>query len=253
MLPPSLPSSAPKFCGIHAGIASGACPKLTTVGDATIDRLFWSEVATQQSFWNVSADVGIVAGDQCEGTGNAYATVEGQVRFGKRLMIEQVNSFGSMIPVHAILAHEFAHRLQFTHGWFRPGTTPEVNRLGELEADGWSGFYARWVKGYSSADFATHLETLYRLGDTLYSEPTHHGTSIERKYLALFGWAVANAAVEKGQTPTWAAIHDALVREIAAKRLVADKALEAEGFELNLLPPPPTTAEVQRAIDRIVK
>lgn len=253
VMPPPVSTTAPKYCSLQTGPSFSMCPRLTSVGDATIDRLFWAEASVQQSFWGVATVVHITAGAECEGSGNAFATADGQVFFGKRLMLRQISQFSSMVPVHAILAHEFAHRLQFTFGWSRADRSPATSRLIELEADGWSGFYARWVKNYSSSDFATHLQTLYGIGDTDYNSPEHHGTAIERKYLGLYGWAMADVASQEPQPPTWAALHDQLVREIAAQRLAPDTELEAAGFDLSLLPPPASPSDLQRSIEALTR
>jgi len=251
VMPPPVVSTAPKYCSLQSGSSLAKCPRLTSVGDATIDRLFWAEASLQQSFWGVPSTVYITMGAECEGNGNAFATADGQVYFGKRLMLRQIGQFSSMVPVHAVLAHEFAHRLQFTFGWSRADGSPASSRLTELEADGWSGFYARWVKNYSSGDFRTHLETLYGIGDTDYNSPEHHGTPIERKYLGLYGWALADVASQEPQPPTWAELHDRLVREIAAQRLAPDSELAAAGFDPSQLPPPASASDLQRSIEAL--
>jgi hypothetical protein len=115
---------------------------------------------------------------------NAFATPEafdsnfpnGTVIFGARLITLEAQQTGfANYTVAAIMAHEFAHILQFKLGEDLP------TKQKELEADYMAGWYIANVSG-TALDVASSeaLRTFYSKGDYGFNDPNHHGTPQER-------------------------------------------------------------------------
>jgi hypothetical protein len=119
-----------------------------------------------------------------QGSGNAFATPEqldpqfpdGTVMMGARLITSEANKTGPVnFTVGAIMAHEFAHILQFKLGEELP------SRQKEVEADYMAGWYMGNVSGmWLGAASSQALRSFYSKGDYEFNSPTHHGTPEER-------------------------------------------------------------------------
>lgn len=125
------------------------------------------------------------------GGGNAFATPQnigghsaphGTVCFGLRLMNEelltgmQAGGRGDHVMV-AIMAHEWAHILQFRRlPQMRPGKAPE------LMADALAGWYmaSRASSVYGGVDVGSSMRSFFNKGDLNFNSPHHHGTPPER-------------------------------------------------------------------------
>ncbi len=98
---------------------------------------------------------------------------DGTVAFGLNLLNKELQrDGGSGLAVPAIMAHEFAHIVQF-----KRNSTLSV-RDKELQADYLAGWYlgSRWIPTDSSAAFKAFFE----MGDYQFNNPDHHGTPAQR-------------------------------------------------------------------------
>jgi predicted metalloprotease len=79
-----------------------------------------------------------------------------------------------------VLAHEYAHNVQFEQGLLSGGL-PVVNT--ELHADCWAGVYARAKQDagqLDATDIPEAIATVARVGDYDYTNPQFHGTPEQR-------------------------------------------------------------------------
>jgi hypothetical protein len=142
--------------------------------------------------------------DECEATNmNALAFPGGHILFG-RFMAHEFSAGGSVLPVIAILAHEFGHMHQFANGWYAQG--PTVREF-ELEADAFSGFYGAMMKGWGGEDLNAYYQALFSVGDFNYNDPNHHGTPVQRLAAGALGLLVAIDVLQSGLTPTPGQLH----------------------------------------------
>lgn len=129
---------------------------------------------------------------------NAFATPEvvnafgpdGTILFGQNLMAQQLSKDPSGASVIAVMAHEFAHLLQFRHGVHQPG------KMTELHADFMAGWYLNLRGRFAWTNLMPTLKIFYELGDYQFNSPTHHGTPAERLQAAEGGFnsGATNAA-----------------------------------------------------------
>jgi hypothetical protein len=121
---------------------------------------------------------------------NAFATPRsvfpdsnGTVLMGQLLFsqfIRQSNDDG--MTIIAICAHEFGHIHQLTRGYYDPLRALDVtDRPIELHADFLAGYFlAQRKKDHSDLELGQVGEAFYKMGDTNFNNPKHHGTSDER-------------------------------------------------------------------------
>jgi len=115
------------------------------------------------------------------GAPNAYATnkvanslgPDGTVVFGLTLIDSELrrdNGYGLAVP--AIMAHEFAHIVQY-----KRGSTLSTKQK-ELQADYLAGWYLgnRWIY----TDVRAAFEAFFQMGDYQFNNPNHHGTPQQR-------------------------------------------------------------------------
>lgn len=143
---------------------------------------------------------------------NAFATParmfggrepDGSVLFGKGLLTRYLTrSNGSKTAIAVIVAHEYAHILQFKRA--RNGVCPEV----ELEAD----FLAGWMLGResgvtrrggnASSNPSAARQTLFEVGDFLFNAPGHHGTPDQRSEQVMAGYRMGRQEASLGEAWT---------------------------------------------------
>jgi uncharacterized protein len=119
-------------------------------------------------------------------TFNAISYGSKKIYFGE--YIYQVGlSRGQIVPAF-ILAHEFGHQLQYTFGL--PSVQENTVRSGELEADGFSGYYMRSPNGYNASweEAGPGFEFAAEIGDNNINDPNHHGTMPQRRSATRLGW-----------------------------------------------------------------
>lgn len=114
--------------------------------------------------------------------------VTGTVALGTELLEKEMfqSKSGQGFNIPAILAHEFGHLVQFQMGNNMPST-----KLKELQADALSGWYMARRKYFVPTDLVEALDGFFRMGDTNFRSPGHHGTPNERR--AAIKWGMDNA------------------------------------------------------------
>ncbi|MDO6810491.1 metalloprotease [Zobellia galactanivorans] len=120
-------------------------------------------------------------------TYNAISYGSGKIYYGEAIY-NAAKAQGQIANV-MILAHEFAHQLQFTYGY--PSKNETTARAGELEADGMAGYYLRRPNGYNKTSFseiAAAYEFAESIGDNNTSSPGHHGRSYQRRSAVRLGF-----------------------------------------------------------------
>jgi hypothetical protein len=102
------------------------------------------------------------------------------------------------VGIRVILAHEFAHHVQFELGVFETGPTDpaEATRRTELMADAMAAYYGTHKKGLAlnKKRVADALLSFYTVGDCQFDSPGHHGTPLQRERAADWGADLAAAA-----------------------------------------------------------
>lgn len=110
--------------------------------------------------------------------------------------------YGDVAP-QAIFAHEFAHQIQFAHGYGLPRTkftAPERTRYNELMADAMAAYYLTHARGETLRQKRVEefLSVFYQIGDCAFTNSGHHGTPNQRLASARFGFKVANEFQKQG-------------------------------------------------------
>ncbi|MFT4553877.1 MAG: hypothetical protein ACI9S8_002520 [Chlamydiales bacterium] len=107
----------------------------------------------------------------------------GTVYFGLSLLLDELWSMTKgEIAVAGILAHEFAHILQFKKGW----VSGAVNR--ELHADYLAGWYLGQRSYHGPLDITGFANSLFQRGDYNFGDPQHHGTPAARRTAMVAGF-----------------------------------------------------------------
>lgn len=105
--------------------------------------------------------------------------------------------YGDAAP-QAILAHEFAHQIQFDLNIFDTGPEDPVKatRRTELMADAYAAYYLTHKRGATMNWFRVEqfMQSFFVIGDCGFTSPGHHGTPNQRLKAAKFGFEVAENA-----------------------------------------------------------
>jgi hypothetical protein len=114
-------------------------------------------------------------------------------------IIEAYDSFGlGDVGPRVIMAHEFAHHVQYELNAFDngPSDPAAATRRTELMADAMATYFATHKKGLSlNAKRVTDaLLSFYTVGDCVFDSPGHHGTPLQRQRAADWGADLAAAA-----------------------------------------------------------
>jgi hypothetical protein len=128
--------------------------------------------------------------------------------------------FDDVAP-QAILAHEWAHQVEFYYGWYNdpvpslapPADAAEETRYSELMADSWAAYFLTHARGAAMNKWrvAEFLEVFYQIGDCAFSDPSHHGTPNQRMKAAEWGFDLADQAHKQGHIMSSQEFHDAFV------------------------------------------
>ena len=109
-----------------------------------------------------------------------------------------------------IMAHEFAHHVQFELGTFDtgPADEAEATRRTELMADAMATYYAVHKKGLAlnRKRVVDALLSFYTVGDCAFASPGHHGTPLQRERAADWGADLAAAARPRSAVLSAAAV-----------------------------------------------
>lgn len=203
----------PQSIGVEKGCYSNSynganssqigCGLINTFGNASFDQRFFEEIQIQNSYWGLNTAV--YAFDECQGKKNALSFPDGYILFGRNMVYDVILSTNSEIPVAGVLAHEFAHQIQFAYGW-QNNYEPTVRRT-ELEADAFSGFYLAMVKASAGAEIGTYFDTLFNIGDYQFNNAGHHGTPTERRAAGIYGLEVAFQSMSTGYLYSYQELH----------------------------------------------
>ncbi len=120
---------------------------------------------------------------------NAYASpiceglnCDGSVQIGKTLLLKEIVNSNGYISVTGIMAHEYAHIVQFQQKSLLEG------KFSELQADYLAGWYLGKAKNIDDKDLQTFAKSLYEKGDFDFYSIQHHGTPKERAEAMISGF-----------------------------------------------------------------
>jgi hypothetical protein len=182
-------SSSYGQCSLAAD-SSSALPKFyPSSGNSDFDKMVYSELPSLVGEFGVAPR--FLFEDDADGV-NAHAlpndvtngALKGTVTLGIRLLSLVLKK--DSVPqdaVSAILAHEFAHIVQF-------GRNNELRTCQkELQADILSGWYlGRRHPGKSFGEISAAAQRFFELGDEGYYDPNHHGSPRVRYAAHIFGF-----------------------------------------------------------------
>ena len=143
-------------------------------------------------------------------------------------LVELVASVGTeeKIGWTTILAHEWAHHIQFNNGYLdywdaQFDNAPERTRAGELEADFIAAYYMTHKRGatYNWKRIQQYLINFFQIGDCGFTRSGHHGTPLQRMESSRLGHELAASAQKKGKILSQSAVHAAF--EAALPGIVA--------------------------------
>lgn len=188
------------------------CGTVSTTGNALLDAAFQREFEQQREFFGLT-DVTWQFVDDCKEK-NAFASPETQrIYFGVNLTKELYTTYATTLPLWQVMAHEFGHQMQYTHGDFYRND-PSVMRT-ELEADMFSGFYLGAAKNTNpAAEVQTILPVAFDHGDIAYNDPGHHGTPEQRMAAVLHGIVVFAEAYNGSIERTWDTVRARFARSL---------------------------------------
>lgn len=131
------------------------------------------------------------------GTKNRIALGDGMLDAYKSVGLEDV-------APKAILAHEFAHQIQFQKDYFLDvkdkADQPEATRYTELMADAYAAYFLTHKRGeaLNRKRVEQFLQVFYTIGDCSFKSSGHHGTYNQRMAAAYFGFKTADQAQKQG-------------------------------------------------------
>lgn len=178
----------------------------TSLGDPVYDRKMREEVANQRNFFQgVPAEV-VILDEQHRLLRNAYASADGKIYMGKYMFYYTVKHYNEL-AVAGILAHEWGHRVQYTFGFDKQLSNPEL----ELEADAMSGYYMALNKGFEWNHIEGYFASTESTGDFAVESPQHHGTPNQRVAAAYLGVQLAIESVDTDHAFTYEELHQRIV------------------------------------------
>lgn len=106
------------------------------------------------------------------------------------------------VAPQTVLAHEYAHHVQFETGMIPPGVEsgPEETRRTEMHADASSAYYLSHPRGESMQwkRVSQFVPIFYGIGDCWFDDPGHHGTPNQRRAAGEWGYSLQENARPKG-------------------------------------------------------
>jgi hypothetical protein len=147
--------------------------------------------------------------------------IQDKIVFGDALLQAfDAIGYGDIAP-QAILAHEFAHHIQYDLGIKDYGIplTPAGNRRTELMADAYAAYFLSHPQGEAMQwkGVQKAAEVFSSLGDCLFDSELHHGTPTQRKVATEWGYKLANDADKQGHiisSREFASLFDAALKDI---------------------------------------
>lgn len=121
-----------------------------------------------------------------------------------------------------ILAHEWAHQIQFQNfdifEYPVPAfnNTPESTRMTELEADFITGYYLAHKRGatYNWKRIEDMLGAFFNIGDCGFESPGHHGTPLQRLEAAYQGYLMSENEQKRGKISSAQKVHDTFISKL---------------------------------------
>ncbi len=152
---------------------SEAGGKFKTTGDVNLDATINGEASSLSQAFGVTPSLYTLDDSQAS---NAFANCgDNVVMIGLRLLREELWSMDrGGLAVAGIMAHEFTHIYQCSHGG---GLS---TRDMELQADYMAGWYLKHQKSVYGLDVTGFARSLWSKGDYNFRESTHHGTPDQR-------------------------------------------------------------------------
>ena len=221
------------------GIGQIGCGLLNTLGDPQADRFLLDEINIQRQFWSgIPANVSVFS--ECSPQQkNALSHPSGSILMGYFMFWDKIFSTGSALPVAGVLAHEWAHQVQFKNGWMNQNAS--TVRRTELEADAFAGFYMVLAKSWAGDQVNTFYQSLYNSGDYHFNNRNHHGTPQERLNAGILGVNVGIFAIQNNTRFTYQDLHNIFTAEISKAYGVSSAKLDAR---------PPRYDELLAYLDR---
>jgi hypothetical protein len=171
-------------CFINSEISIG--PALNSTGSEKLDGILLSEAKALKNYFKI--EVELAAYDD-KNSPNAFASpicrnlgCDGSVRIGKTLLLDEIVSASGYISVQGIMAHEYAHIVQFQQKSNLKG------KYAELQADFLAGWYLGKAKYLTPQELTPFAESLYKKGDYFFWDVQHHGTPKERASMMVAGF-----------------------------------------------------------------
>lgn len=164
----------------------------------------WYEIFGSDVFWNFNHPLLSF---------NAFALTTPDPFIGDRIVMGdgimagyKAIGLGGVAP-QAILAHEFAHHIQFENGYFEdvaPEDQPNATRRTELMADAYAAYYLTHRRGASMrwSQVEQFLDVFFNIGDCGFSSGGHHGTHNQRMAAAKWGYELSDNAPRNGYIMT---------------------------------------------------
>lgn len=200
----------PTYANAPAG--DFGCGVLPNFGIPAIDLPWPDELQYQATFFSgIAAQV--YPFDECSpANANAMATPHGFILIGRYFAGNLLQRMGNTLPIAGVIAHEWAHRTQFSLGWMVQ-TEPTVRRT-ELEADMWSGLYMGVMKSWTGLLMQSYFQTLLDIGDFNFNSPNHHGTPNQRHAAGATGLSLAFELMRSNTRLSYEQIHSLFVNEV---------------------------------------
>lgn len=187
---------------LTAMVAAGELGPMTPAEIALEARTVADFMATQGDFyqnplWTLNAYAFSAEGE----TDPVIAALPDKLVFGDGILAAyDAIGLGDVGP-RVIMAHEFAHHVQFELGTFDTGPSDpaEATRRTELMADAMAAYYGVHKKGLAlnRKRVVDALLSFYTVGDCQFTSPGHHGTPLQRQRAAAWGADLAAAAQPK--------------------------------------------------------
>jgi tetratricopeptide (TPR) repeat protein len=147
---------------------------LNTTGSKKLDKILNKEARQLENLFSVQIE--LWAYDDGESP-NALAIDSDPytIMLGKGLLLDEYVNTNNSYSIIAIMAHEFAHTVQYKFKYYGNGKEPE------LHADYLAGWYMGKKKYLTSDEVDKISSSFWDKGDINYFSPDHHGTSEERQ------------------------------------------------------------------------
>jgi hypothetical protein len=115
---------------------------------------------------------------------NPNTQLTGSIFISRGLLEDEFQSYGSLMSLPAILAHEYGHAMQYQNNFPYP---PGIRR--ELHADFMSGWYTAYRCNCRPQDPRVALDSIARKGaDRGFFDPANHGTNQQRAAFWMAGY-----------------------------------------------------------------